>query len=54
MGLGADTARDAAGRNAEQRRLLHEQRGYIQAKVGELNVALGRLDEILDIVAAHP
>ena len=45
---------DTGHTNAEQRRLLHEQRGYIQAKADELNVALGRLDEILSIVAAHP
>jgi DNA-binding transcriptional MerR regulator len=45
---------DTGHTSAEQRSLLHEQRGYIQAKVDELNVALGRLDEILDVVAAHP
>jgi DNA-binding transcriptional MerR regulator len=45
---------DTGHTDAEQRRLLHEQRGYIQAKVDELNVALGRLDEILDVVSGHP
>jgi DNA-binding transcriptional MerR regulator len=45
---------DTGHTDAEQRRLLHEQRGYIQAKVDELNVALGRLDEILAVVSGHP
>jgi len=45
---------DTGHTNAEQRRMLHEQRDRIQGKLDELNAVLGRLDDILAIVSTHP
>jgi len=45
---------DTGHTDAEQRRMLHEQRGYVQDKLDELTAALSRLDEILAIVSTHP
>jgi DNA-binding transcriptional MerR regulator len=45
---------DTGHTDAEQRRMLHEQRDRIQGKLDELNAALGRLDDILAIVSTHP
>ena len=45
---------DTGHTDAEQRRMLHQQRNRIQGKLDELNAALGRLDDILAIVSTHP
>ena len=45
---------DTGHTDAEQRRMLHQQRDRIQGKLGELTAALGRLDEILAVVSTHP
>jgi len=45
---------DTGHTNAEQRRMLHEQRDHIQGKLDQLSAALGRLDDILTVVSTHP
>ena len=45
---------DAGHTDAEQRRMLHEQRDRIQGKLDELTAVLGHLDAILAIVSTHP
>jgi DNA-binding transcriptional MerR regulator len=45
---------DTGHTDAEQRRMLHEQRHHIQGKLDQLSVALGRLDDILTVVSTHP
>jgi DNA-binding transcriptional MerR regulator len=45
---------DTGHTNAEQRRMLHEQRDHIQGKLDQLSAALGRLDDILTVVGTHP
>jgi DNA-binding transcriptional MerR regulator len=45
---------DAGHTNAEQRRMLQQQRDFIQGKIHELTNALGRLDDILAVVSTHP
>jgi DNA-binding transcriptional MerR regulator len=45
---------DTGHTDAEQRRMLHQQRNRIQGKLDELNAVLGRLDDILAIVSTHP
>jgi DNA-binding transcriptional MerR regulator len=45
---------DTGHTDAEQRRMLHEQRGRIQGKIGELTAVLGRLEDVLAIVSTHP
>lgn len=40
--------------DAEQRAMLRAERDRIQAKVDDLRVALGRLDEIIRITDTHP
>ena len=45
---------DTGHTDAEQRRMLQQQRDFIQGKIHELTIALGRLDDILAVVSAHP
>ena len=45
---------DTGHTDAEQRRMLRQQRDRVQGKLDELTTALGRLDDILDIVSTHP
>jgi DNA-binding transcriptional MerR regulator len=45
---------DSGHTDAEQRAMLRQQRDRIQDKIDELTAALGRLDEILALVAVHP
>jgi DNA-binding transcriptional MerR regulator len=45
---------DTGHTDAEQRRMLQQQRDFIQGKIHELTVALGRLDDILSVVSTHP
>jgi DNA-binding transcriptional MerR regulator len=45
---------DTGHTNAEQRRMLHEQRDHIQGKLDQLSAALGRLDDIITVVSTHP
>jgi DNA-binding transcriptional MerR regulator len=45
---------DTGHTSAEQRRMLQQQRDFIQGKIHELTIALGRLDDILAVVSAHP
>lgn len=40
--------------DAEQRLMLQRQRDFLQDKLDELTIALGRLDDILAIVSTHP
>ena len=40
--------------DAEQRRILQQQRDFIQGKLHELTIALSRLDDILAVVSTHP
>ena len=57
------TSRDIAGllpcwdtghTNAEQRSMLQQRRDFIQGKLLDLTIALGRLDDILAVVSSHP
>lgn len=45
---------DAGHTDAEQRRMLQQQRDFIQGKIHDLTIALGRLDDILTVVSTHP
>ena len=45
---------DTGHTDAEQRRMLQQQRDFIQGKIHELTIALGRLDDILAVVNTHP
>jgi DNA-binding transcriptional MerR regulator len=45
---------DTGHTDAEQRRMLQQQRDFIQGKLHELTIALGRLDDILAVVSTHP
>ena len=45
---------DTGHTNAEQRRMLHDQRDHIQGKLDQLSAALGRLDDIITVVSTHP
>ena len=45
---------DTGHTTADQRRMLREQRAYIQGKLNVLSAALASLDEMLDLVAEHP
>ena len=45
---------DTGHTDAGQRRMLQQQRDFIQGKIHELTIALGRLDDILAVVSAHP
>jgi len=40
--------------DAEQRAMLHTERDRIQAKVDDLQAALDRLDEVIEVTATHP
>ena len=45
---------DTGHTDAEQRRMLEQQRDFVQGKIHELTIALGHLDEILAVVSTHP
>ncbi|WP_350279065.1 MerR family transcriptional regulator [Kribbella sp. HUAS MG21] len=45
---------DSGHTDAEQRAMLRAERDRIQAKVDDLQTALNRLDEIIEITDAHP
>jgi DNA-binding transcriptional MerR regulator len=45
---------DTGHTNAEQRSMLQQRRDFIQGKLYELTIALGRLDDILAVVSTHP
>jgi len=45
---------DTGHTDAEQRRMLQQRRDFIQGKLCELTIALGRLDDILAVVSTHP
>jgi DNA-binding transcriptional MerR regulator len=45
---------DTGHTDAEQRRMLQQQRDFIQGKIHEMTIALGRLDDILAAVSTHP
>lgn len=45
---------DSGHTDADQRAMLHAERDRIRAKLGELQVALDRLDEIIEVTATHP
>lgn len=45
---------DSGHTDADQRTMLHAERDRIRAKLGELQVALERLDEIIEVTASHP
>jgi DNA-binding transcriptional MerR regulator len=40
--------------DAEQRAMLHAERDRIQAKVDDLQAALDRLDEVIEVTNTHP
>ncbi|MFI9485682.1 MerR family DNA-binding transcriptional regulator [Promicromonospora sp. NPDC052451] len=40
--------------DAEQRAMLHAERDRIQRKLDDLQAALDRLDEVIEITASHP
>jgi DNA-binding transcriptional MerR regulator len=40
--------------DAEQRRMLHAERERIAEKAAQLDAALSRLDQIIEITATHP
>lgn len=45
---------DAGHTDAEQRAMLRAERDRIQAKVDDLQAALDRLDEYIEVTATHP
>jgi DNA-binding transcriptional MerR regulator len=45
---------DTGHTDAEQRRMLQQQRDFIQGKLHELTIALSRLNDILAVVSTHP
>lgn len=45
---------DSGHTDADQRAMLHSERDRIQAKLEELQVALERLDQIIEVTATHP
>ncbi|WP_438943084.1 MerR family transcriptional regulator [Nonomuraea aridisoli] len=45
---------DSGHTDADQRRMLREQRDRIQAKMDELASVLRRLDELIDLTRTHP
>ncbi len=45
---------DTGHTDAEQRRMLHEQRDRIKGRLDELRAVLSRLDDILALVSTHP
>ncbi|WP_423462005.1 MerR family DNA-binding transcriptional regulator [Promicromonospora sp. MS192] len=40
--------------DAEQRAMLHAERDRIQRKLDDLQAALDRLDEVIEVTASHP
>ena len=40
--------------DVDQRAMLHAERDRIQAKVDDLQTALNRLDEVIEVTAGHP
>ncbi len=40
--------------DAEQRAMLHTERARIRAKIDDLQAALDRLDEVIEVTASHP
>jgi DNA-binding transcriptional MerR regulator len=45
---------DSGHTDARQRAMLRAERARIQAKVGDLQAALDRLDEVIEITDTHP
>ncbi|MEV0893882.1 MerR family transcriptional regulator [Promicromonospora sp. NPDC050262] len=40
--------------DAEQRTMLHAERDRIRARIDELQTALDRLDQVIEVTASHP
>lgn len=45
---------DSGHTDADQRTMLHAERDRIRAKLTDLQVALERLDQIIEVTATHP